>query len=36
MLAAGAALMVVALRKRHMSDVERELASSGAVVPVAA
>ena len=36
MLAAGAALMVVALRKRHMSDVECELASSGAVVPVAA
>ena len=36
MLAIGAALLVFGLRKRHMREVERELASSGATIPVAA
>ena len=36
MLAVGAALLVFGLRRRHMREVERELASSGAALPVAA
>ena len=36
MLAIGAALLVFGLRKRHMREVERELANSGAPLPVAA
>ena len=35
MLALGALLLAVALRRSHLREVERELASSGAVVPVA-
>ncbi len=36
MLAAGTVVMVVALRKRHMQEVERELASGAVPSPVPA